>query len=62
MIFSSHVGTVFVNLVVVTFEIVYLVAYDIFQKSVKSEMLQNSFGTMRKKIKQFALVLSDLLK
>ena len=49
MIFSSHVGTVFPNLVVPTFGIVYLVAYDIFQKSVKSEMLQTSFGTMRKK-------------
>ena len=56
MIFSSHVGTVFPNLVVPTFGIVFLVAYDIFQKSVKSEMFQNIFWLVRKK------KLSDLLK
>ena len=51
MIFSSHVGSVFANLVAQTFGIVFLVAYDIFQKSVKPEMFQNNFWSVPKKLK-----------
>ena len=43
MIFSSYVYMVFDDAAVYAFIIIFSVADDIFQKSVKSEMFQNKF-------------------
>ena len=44
MIFSSYVGTVFDDAAANAFIIIFSVADDIFQNSVKSEMFQNHFS------------------
>ena len=51
MIFLSYVDTLFAHEVVPTFGIVFSVAYDIFQKSVKPEMFQNNFWSVLEKLK-----------
>ena len=51
MIFSSYVGTVFDDAAANAFIIIFSVPDDIFQKSVKSEMFQNHFWLVLKKLK-----------